>query len=218
MALPPSLSEQPSLLVVDASVIISLNATGCAETILGALPHRVAVVDIVVDEIRGGLRRGRQDAAKLEALVESQMLHVVQLGSQGLVRFESLVVGDAGETLDDGEAATLAFAEEAGARALIDERKARRLAAERHAAIPLSCTVDLIACDDVDRVLGPAGVADALHSALVGARMRVLNEHMDWVVKLIGDQRAAGCPSLSAFIREKAQMRLQKASAARETS
>lgn len=218
MALPPSLSEQPSLLVVDASVIISLNATGCAETILGALSHRVAVVDIVVDEIRGGLRRGRQDAAKLEALVESKLLHVVQLGSQGLARFESLVVGDAGDTLDDGEAATLAYAEEAGARALIDERKARRLAAERHAAIPLGCTVDLIACDSVDQVLGTNGVADALHRALVGARMRVLNEHIDWVVKSIGDQRAAGCPSLSAFIREMAQMRLQKTSAAQEAS
>lgn len=213
MALPPSLPEKPSLLVVDASVIINLNATGCAETILAALPHRVAVVDIVVDEIRGGLRRGRQDAAKLEALVESQLLHVVQLGPQGLLRFEPLVVGEAGETLDDGEAATLAYAEEAGARAVIDERKARRIAAERHATIPLSCTLDLIACDSVDRVLGPTGIAEAIHSALVGARMRVLNEHMDFAVKLIGDQRAAGCTSLSAFIREQAQIRLQETSA-----
>lgn len=210
MALPPSLSEHPSMLVVDASVIISLNATGCAEAILGALSHRVAVVDIVVNEIRGGLRRGRLDAAKLEALIEANLLHVVELGPRGLLRFESLVVGDAGETLDDGEAATLAYAEEVGARAVIDERKARRLAGERHAAIPLSCTVDLLACDSVGSVLGPTGIADAIHSALIGARMRVLNEHMDWVVKLIGDERAAGCPSLSAFIREQARTRLQR--------
>lgn len=218
MALPPSLSDNPSLLVVDASVIISLNATGCAEAILGALPNRIAVVDIVINEIRGGLRRGRQDAAKLDALIESNLLHVVKLGPQGLARLESLVVGDAGETLDDGEAATLAYAEEAGARALIDERKARRLAAERHATIPLSCTVDLLSCDSVSRVLGPTGMADAIHSALVGARMRVLNEHMDWVVNLIGDQRASGCPSSSAFIREQARTRLQRTSTEHEPS
>lgn len=218
MALPPSLSEHPSLLVVDASVIISLNATGCAEVILGALPHRIAVVDIVVNEIEGGLRRGRNDATKLEALIEANWLNVVKLGPPGLLRFESLVVGDAGETLDDGEAATLAHAEEAGGRALIDERKARRLAAERHTAIPLSCTIDLLASDSVGRVLGPAGIADAIHSALIGARMRVPNEHIDWVVKQIGDQRAACCPSLSAFVREQARARLQRTSASHESS
>jgi len=218
MALPPSLSEQPSLLVVDASVIISLNATGCAEIILGALPHSAAVVDIVVDEIRGGLRRGRQDAAKLDKLIESKLLHVVELGPRGLLRFESLVVGDAGDTLDDGEAATVAYAEEAGARALIDERKARRLATVRYPAIPIGCTLDLLACDSVGKVLGPADIADAIHNALVGARMRVLHEHLDWVVKLIGDQRAAGCPSLSAFIREQARTRLQRTSAEYEGS
>lgn len=216
MALPPCLAEHPSLLVADASVIINLNATGCAEAILGALPHRIAVVDIVVNEIRGGLRRGRHDAATLEALIENKLFQIVQLGPQGLLRFESLVVGDAGQTLDDGEAATLAYAEEAGARALIDERKARRLATERHAAIPLSCTVDLLASDSVGRFLGPMGIADAIHGALVGARMRVLNEHMDWVVKLIGDQRAAECPSLSAVVREQARMRLRKTSAERK--
>ena len=213
MVLPPSLSDYPFLLVADASVIINLNATGCAETILGALPHRVAVVDIVVNEIRGGVRRGRHDAAKLEALIESKLLRVVQLGPQGLLRFESLVVGDAGETLDDGEAATLAYAEEAGAQALIDERKARRLATERYADIPLRCTTDLLACDSVSRVLGPAGIADAIHSALVGARMRVLNEHIAWVIGQIGDQRAAGCPSLSTAVREQARGRLTITSA-----
>ncbi|MDR7377090.1 putative nucleic acid-binding protein [Rhodoferax ferrireducens] len=206
------------MLVVDASVIISLNASGCAATILDSLPHRIAVVDIVVDEIRGGLRRGRKDTATLDALLEGKLLDVVTLGPKGLLRFESLVVGAAGETLDDGEAATLAYAEEADARALIDERKARRIAGERHAYIPLSCTMDLFGCENVARAIGPTGVADAIHSALVGARMRVLNEHMDWVVSQIGDQRAAGCPSLSVFIREQARKRLQRPSAAPQPS
>lgn len=215
MALPPSLPEHPSLLVLDASVIISLNSSGCASLILDALPHRVAVVDIVVDEIRGGLRRGRKDSAELDTLLEAKLLDVVTLGPKGLNCFESLVVGAAGETLDDGEAATLAYAEEAGARALIDERKARRLASERYADIPLSCTVDLFACDSVTRVIGTSGVAGAVHSALVLARMHVLNEHMDWVVRLIGDAQAADCPSLSAFIRDRARKRLHKTSSAR---
>lgn len=213
MALLPSLSETPALLIADTSVVINLNATGCAHEILKALPHRVAVVDAVVDEINGGVRKGRQDAAKLATLIAANALEVVRLGPQGLLRFESLVVGSAGETLDDGEAATIAYAEEAGARALIDERKARRLAAERHAALPLGCTADLLACVEVERAVGKAAVAEAVHNALIGARMRVMDHHMDWVVRLIGDERAAVCLSLPASTREQARARLLRSSA-----
>jgi predicted nucleic acid-binding protein len=213
MALPPSLSEQPALLIADASVVINLNATGCAEEILKALSHRVAVVDVVVDEINGGVRKGRQDASKLAALIAANVVEVVRLGPQGLLRFESLVVGSAGETLDDGEAATIAYAEEAGARALIDERKARRLACERHAAIPLGCTADLLASVEVKRALGAAAVAEAVHNALIGSHMRVLEMHMDWVVQLIGDERAVVCLSLPESTRRQARARLLASSA-----
>ncbi len=213
MALPPSLSEEPALLIADTSVVINLNATGCAEAILRALPHRVAVVDVVVDEIKSGVRKGRQDALKLNGLIGANIVEVVKLGAQGLLRFESLVVGSAGETLDDGEAATIAYAEETGARALIDERKARRLAAGRHAAMPLGCTADLLAYGEVERAIGTAGVAEAVHSALIGARMRVLGQHMDWVVRLIGDERAAVCASLPERTRQQARARLLRSSA-----
>ena len=213
MALLPSLSETPALLIADTSVVINLNATGCAEEILKALPHRIAVVDVAVDEINGGVRKGRQDAARLAALIAANAVEVVRLGPQGLLRFESLVVGSAGETLDDGEAATIAYAEEAGARALIDERKARRLAAERHAAIPLGCTADLLASVEVERAVGTAAIAEAVHAALTGARMRVLDQHMDWVVRLIGDERAAVCLSLPASTRQQARARLLRSSA-----
>ncbi|MCM0609860.1 MAG: hypothetical protein KA711_12865 [Ideonella sp. WA131b] len=214
MARRPSLPEPPALLIADASVIINLNATGCAEQIVRALPHRVAVVDVVVDEVENGLRKGRQDAIKLAALINANVLEVVKLGPQGLLYFEALVVGSAGETLDDGEAATIAYAVEAGACALIDERKARRLAAERHAAIPLGCTADLLASAEFEHAIGVAAVAEAVHNALICARMRVLNVHMDWVVQLIGDERAAACLSLPESARRQARERLRASSAA----
>jgi len=213
MALRPSLSKHPSLLIADTSVVINLNATGCAETILKALPHRLAVVDVVVDEIEGGVRKGRQDAVKLASLIEAGLIEVVKLGPQGLVVFETLVIGPASDTLDDGEAATIAYAAEAGARALIEERKARRLAAERHAGVPLGCTTNLLRHVDVGRAVGAAGIAVAVHNALVGARMRVLAPHLDWVVSAIGDERAANCLSLSEAIRKEAKARLLRSAA-----
>ena len=71
MTRPRSLPDKPTLLIADTSVVININATGCAETLLKALPHRIAVVDVVVDEIKGGLRKGRQDAVKLTQLIDA---------------------------------------------------------------------------------------------------------------------------------------------------
>jgi len=202
------LPDKPSLLTADTSVVININATGCAETLLKALPHRVVVVDVVVDEIKGGLRKGRQDAAKLAQLIDSGLIEVVALGPQGLIHFESLVIGASGGTLDDGEAATIAYAADVGAHALIEERKARRLAADQYAAVSLGCTVDLLKHANVARALGMSGIADALHHALIGARMRVLPHHIPWVVGVIGDERVVACPCLPEVVRKQALARL----------
>jgi predicted nucleic acid-binding protein len=208
MTRPRSLPDKPTLLIADTSVVININATGCAETLLKALPHRIAVVDVVVDEIKGGLRKGRQDAVKLTQLIDAGLIEVVTLGSQGLIQFESLVIGASGGTLDDGEAATIAYAADVCAHALIEERKARRMAADQYAAVPLACTVDLLKHANVERALGLGGIADALHNALTGARMRVLPHHIAWVVGVIGDERAAGCLCLPEAARKQALARL----------
>jgi hypothetical protein len=45
------LTDPAALVVADASVIISLNATGFAQEIVRALPNRLAVVDVVPAEL-----------------------------------------------------------------------------------------------------------------------------------------------------------------------
>ena len=62
---PQSSLPDNELLVVDTSVVINLNATGCAKEILDALPQRVAVVDVVVGELEYGRSKGRSDAEML---------------------------------------------------------------------------------------------------------------------------------------------------------
>lgn len=201
MGLPTSLSDHDTVLVVDTSTIINLNATSCAEDILKALPYCVAVVDVVADELEDGRPKGRNDANQLSALVKAKLIEVVRLGNQGLNHFEGLVVGAASETLDDGEAATIAYAAEAGAVALIDERKAIRLCATRFPSLRLGCTVDLLAHVSVRRALGVSSLADAVYRALLGARMRVLPRHLEGIIELIGTERAAECVSLPASAR-----------------
>lgn len=121
-----------------------------------------------------------------------------QIGHAGVQHFSNLVSGPAAQTLDDGEAATISLALEIKPHVmpLIEEHKANRICADRFAHLVTGSSVDLLAQDDVQAALGNAQLADAVFNALLVGRMRVLPHHLDWVVNLIGPQRARQCESL----------------------
>ncbi len=201
---PRSCLRDPTVTVIaDTSVVINLHATGCAETILEALPNRFFVVSQVLDELETDRRTGRNDAGAIAASVASGRITVVQLGDAGRGSFLNLVSGSAARTLDDGEAATIASALEMELHGipLIDERKANRVCAERFPGLATGSTVDVLAQDSVRAALGRNRLAEATFNALYAGRMRVLPHHVGWVVNLIGPQRAAQCPSLPRSVR-----------------
>ncbi len=189
--------------IADTSVVINLNATGCAETILEALPNRFFVVSQVLDELEIDRQTGRNDAGATAASVASGRVTAGQLGGAGRRYFLDLVSGSAARTLDDGEAATIASALEREPHGipLIDERKANRVCAERFAGLVTGSTVDVLAHDSVRAALGQDRLAEATFNALSVGRMRVLPHHVGWVVNLIGPQRAARCTSLPRAVR-----------------
>src|SRR5581483_3817592 len=114
-----ALTDPAALLVADSSTIINLVATRAAAAVISALPNRIVVVAVIPDELETGRELGRRACDGLKALVDA---------ANGF--FEELVVGPAVETLDDGEAATIAYALAHGGTALIDERKAMRICRE----------------------------------------------------------------------------------------
>jgi hypothetical protein len=128
---------------------------------------------------------------------------IVELVESGLSHFTSLVSGPTMETLDDGEAATIAYAYDQGAIALIDERKANRICADRFTQLVSGCTLDLFAHADVRNHLGTDAFAEALYNALYYGRMRVQARHAAWVVSIIGPERAKHCRSLPRHARQR---------------
>ena len=195
------LTDPSRPLVADTSVIINLNASQCAKAMLDVLPNRVLVVVEVLQELERGRKFGRTNADALLALIKSKRIAIVELDKIGQRYFEMLVAGLASQTLDDGEAATIAYALETGATPLIDERKAHRICTERFPAMAIGCTGDLLAHDEVEQVLGRENLAQAVYNALKDGRMRVTSDFLDWTVELIGPDRAANCPSLPRSIR-----------------
>ena len=189
------MADRVLVLVADASVLINLNATACAEAILRALPAEVVVVDLVAeDEVTEDRRSGRRDGALLAALVAAGLIRIAGLNAAAQSIFEALVSGI--DTLDDGEAATIAYAIEHAGVPVLDERRALRICAERFGQLRPVSTVDLLMAPEVEAALGRAALADAVFNALQSARMRVAPHRVGWVVGLIGAARAAGCPSL----------------------
>jgi predicted nucleic acid-binding protein len=188
-------------LVADTSVVINLIATGFASSIIEALPQPLLAVDVVPSELEIGRARGRTDLERFNELVKGGIIKVVSLGDLGMQHFESLVIGPAAETLDDGEAATIACAIEQSGIAYIDERKAWRICSERYQALKVGCTVDLLMHADVRARLSDETVAEAIFNALQKGRMSVLPAHISAVVNLIGARRVALCESLPRSIR-----------------
>jgi predicted nucleic acid-binding protein len=83
-------------------------------------------------------------------------------------------------TLDDGEAATIAFGIERDAIVLTDERKANRICAGRFPLLKVGCSLDILAHSGVLQALGKNTLSIAVHSALQSARMRVPVPYLPW--------------------------------------
>lgn len=196
-----SLINSRAIIVADASVVINLNATGFAHSILSAFHSKWVVTANAMNELHDGTQNGHGDAAALQALIDASAIDLVRLGEAGEKVYEELIDGSALRTLDDGEAATIAYAQEVGGIAVIDERKATRLCADMFPDQILVSTAQILLEDAVERSLGPSNRVDAIIGALQRARMRVPRDLVWQVVKVIGEERAATCTSLPRWAR-----------------
>jgi predicted nucleic acid-binding protein len=190
-----------STLIADASVVIGLNASGYARRILALTSCRILVPENASQELTLGAKFGHDDGEQLDQLVGEGLIERVALGQAALGVYEALIDGTYGETLDDGEAATIAVAAERRAVALLDEKKARRMCAQHFPDILRGSTAEWL----LDaKALGSADQTQAMLNALRKGRMRVPPGFMEEVVELIGLEAAADCPSLPRVIRQPA--------------
>ena len=188
-------------LVLDASCAINILGTGAAESVLGTVPSAVLIERHPFREVRRHPIEGRDHTSELDSLQRRGLLEVVSLSEAG-----NRIFRDSGETsldleLDDGEAATIAYAVSEGESnvPVIDERKATRLFKERWPGRPIVDTVTLFQMLVQHRRLSLRAARDAVHSALLHARMQVAPSMRPWVVDLIGQQRASKCISLGPY-------------------
>lgn len=190
------LNDHSEVVVLDASVVVNLNATGCAMRLIDACSNPFRVTQQVLRELRLGQVQGYSDAAQLEALIDQSAVELVTLSDSAEAVYLQLVSGHTADTLGDGEAATLAYANQTGHWAGIDERKATRICNERFSSLRLATTVDLLANAEIIASLSQTALSDAVFNTLQRARMRVLPDQVEWVVGRVGNERAKSCSSI----------------------
>lgn len=198
-------------LVADASVWINLLAGGRAVDVLRVLPKPTIIPSIALGELERGRDKGRSAHAGITSLIAAGYVTVIDLPEEAEDVYLSLVAGRASQTLDDGEAATLALALHLGATALIDERKAISIAAARFPLLTVATTTDLLLSTQVRAVLDAGQLAEALFSSLMEARMRVPDDLLDEVCACLGPDRTQLCLSLPARVRNVPQSALGRA-------
>jgi hypothetical protein len=181
--------------VLDTSVVLNLLGSGRAERILGSLRGRRLVVAVTSREIVRHPLAPNATTDPLEPLIVAGVVERPPLPSGALSRFLELTGAEPPDDLDDGEAASLAAGEALGLAVALDETKGRRVAKERLPGVRLLSSGAIFADPAVGAALG-AELAEAVFSALVHARMRVLSEHDAWVRRLLGAARVGQCPSL----------------------
>ena len=198
-----SILDRQEIVVVDTSVMINLHATKHVVPLLTAFPFALAITDVVAGELLEDRRTGRDDRAVVASLTEAGLLRIVTMGERAVSVFAGLVIGPPSDTLDDGEASTLAYAAECNLRPAIDERRALRICQQRFPALQPVSTIELLLDPIVFDAFGAELLAEAVFQALTEARMRVPPVWLQRVVALIGIDRAVLCPSLPAAARRR---------------
>lgn len=194
-------SDRP--IFADASSLINLHASGVDALVFAGLPHTVNVPQNAVNELERGRKRGYTNADRLAETVRTGLLKVTALSGLSLEIWESLISGPVSDTLDDGEAATLALTVEHGGIALIDEQKALRIAAARFPQIEVVTTTELFLHPSTVEIIGSQRHVQAIYHALVGAKMNVPSHLMHSVAILIGPERLRDCRSIPRKVRER---------------
>lgn len=200
---PSTLTDLHKELAIDASVLINVLGTGEPDTVLSALARPVIIASAAHREVTRDPYTSTMASDTLDTLQAQGLLVRCDLDAIATQHMVALVAAPGPDGLDDGEAATIALAARRGCSAVIDEARGRRIAA----SVPIDAgtlgTLDILACESVQRALGKERFRAAILSAARVARMRIPLELGPWAEALLSEPVARDLPGLRGYYRSR---------------
>jgi predicted nucleic acid-binding protein len=184
------------MLVLDASVLLNLLGSCRPRFLLKHLPFEAAIPAAVAYEIKHEPQIEAETDASFVELVEAGSLRIIEPSNEVERIALSLAGSPTPNDLDDGEAYAIAQAAVMDAVLGIDERKGRRIVAEEFPNLTCMFTIEIIERAAMRANMGEAELGEIIYSALRWSRMRIPSDRRDWIISLIGKERARNCPSL----------------------
>lgn len=141
------MAQAPESLILDASCLLNIYATGRLRDIALAQPYRLGVADYVLERealyvwhSSSGERREKRVPVDLTPLIEDSIIDVWRLQNEE----EETTFVNLASMVDDGEAITAAIAVHRGFAVATDDRKARRILVKHAPNVLLVSTLELL--------------------------------------------------------------------------
>ena len=192
-----SLTDELRPLILDTSVLINLHACSYGDHILTAIPNDIIVPQVVAGELEHETSRKNGEHEFLRALVTQQTVTLSNMTKVENTLFSKLASGS--PSIGDGEAATIAIAAERQLLPIIDDRKARARAVDILYGQAPGWSLDLFRHKLVVSALTQNSAVTALYLALRDGRMRVPVESTEYLIDVLGNDRARQCTCLPNY-------------------
>lgn len=194
------LDETRTDIVLDASVLINLLATGRAATILANLDRKVLITSQAYSEVLRDPYTERNASETIKPLETANLISRRKLKGR-TIRLYKILISPAGDALDKGEAATIGFCDEHKLIAVIDERKGKKVA-DQNSSVPLTVgSLDVLAYKKVIESFSSAEYREALLNAGRLGRMSFPVEWGQWAENILEESVARTLPGLKRFYR-----------------
>ena len=157
-------------IVLDASCLLNLYATGRMHDIAQAVPYRLAVTEYVATQEALYVWRMTDETEErvrvdLTPLIAEDLIEVIDFENQE----EQTTFVDFAAQVDDGEAVTCALALHRGFAVATDDRKARRVFVESGGNVALFSTSELMKAWADEVSIPDSELQDALRAIQAGA-------------------------------------------------
>lgn len=194
------LNETHTDIVLDASVLINILATGRAATILANLDRKILITSQAYNEVLRDPFTAGEASETIKPMEAANLISRRNLSGRSKQLYE-ILSNPAEHNLDSGEAATIGFCDQHKLIAAIDERKGTKVAIQ-NSNVPLTVrSLDLLAYKNVIESFTIAEYRQALQNAGRLGRMYFPIEWGHWAENILEETVARTLPGLKKFYR-----------------
>ena len=211
MTFSSSLSDDgQAKIVTDTSILINLECCGIGKEIVQLIDNPFVVTEGVADEV-GGKQGKFYESSRIfmEGLLSANLLEVVRLSDEEIEVSQRMTRMENG--LEEGEATTIAVAKSRGYIPIIDEKRGRAYALNELGNVIIGRSIDVLLHSKVRSTIAGSLIREAVYFALRDAKMNISPNQLNFVIELIGKDRARACVSLPGYKKLKEEWDTQKA-------